>query len=471
LSARKILLHPGVAISLLSVMMLLVPATLPTAFAHGGHQPPAADFSGKKVSLFVSLEPVVVASMSDPVYINARLFDQNTNENFQHVTYRMFFEKDGQPIRILTEGGQFGGQGFFYDPEGNLQIEIVPKDTESAVARGETEPQFGGIWNRGGPVIVEGPIFTEPGLYNFFVEIHTVGTTRTQVAPVLEYDVWVTPGREEMISVAEGGQTYEVKVRNYYGAIDSSAYVPETKTIQFSMPFDWNSELPTKIGMLHTEVFIPKTLTDFDKDSLKGQVNGIEVPVATIPSRISGQDVTVVHFTLSQKNLENIAQRIKSESLTTDEAVFSLSPPEPENEIRLAQTIPESENYRVSLTWPEQIFPEQPVTFGVRISDKSDKPIPAATYGLVVVDKDGNQISRAGGVTTPDGISSQDVLFSSQGSFTVKLESINASTESVQSSLTVVPEFPIGIAAAAAALAIGATITARRTSIFAGKTY
>jgi len=59
----------------------------------------------------------------------------------------------------------------------------------------------------------------------------------------------------------------------------------------------------------------------------------------------------------------------------------------------------------------------------------------------------------------------------SQGSFTVRLESINASEESVQSSLTVVPEFPIGIAAVAAALAIGATIAARRTSIFAGKTY
>jgi hypothetical protein len=48
----------------------------------------------------------------------------------------------------------------------------------------------------------------------------------------------VTPGREEAINISEGSQTQQVKVRNYYGTIDSSDYDPETKTIQFSMTFD-----------------------------------------------------------------------------------------------------------------------------------------------------------------------------------------------------------------------------------------
>ncbi len=454
----------------LAAMMILFPFTIPSAFAHGGHQPPAADFSGKKVSLFVSLEPVVVAGPTDPVYINARLFDANTNENFQHVTYRIFFEKDGKQIPILTEGGQFGGQGFFYDPEGDLQIKIVPKNTTSAIAMGEVEPQFNGIWSRGGPVIVEGPIFTEPGLYNLFVEIHTVGTTRTQVADPLKYDVWVTPGREEMIDVVEGGQTYEVKVRNYYGAIEDSAYNADTKTIEFSMPFDWNSDLPSRIGMLHTEVFIPKELADFDKDSLHGQVNGIDVPVFTVPTRISGTDSAVVHITVSQKNLQTIAERIKSEGLSTGSAVFSLSPPEDGIGIMLAETSQESQSYKVSLRWPEQILPEQPLTFGLRVADKSDNPVAAATYELIVVDKDGNEVSRAGGVTTPEGISSHDVTFVSQGAFTVRVENIQGSGESVQSSITVVPEFPVAFVSVAAAIAIGSIIAARRT-LFTGKTY
>ena len=109
--------------------------------------------------------------------------------------------------------------------------------------------------------MVEGPIFIEPGLYNLFIEVHTVGTTRTQIDPALKYDVWVTPGREEAINISKGGQTQQVKIRNYYGAIDSSRYDPETKTILFSMPFDWTSDMIDRIGMLHTEVFIPKALS------------------------------------------------------------------------------------------------------------------------------------------------------------------------------------------------------------------
>jgi hypothetical protein len=117
------------------------------------------------------------------------------------------------------------------------------------------------------------------------------------------------------------------------------------------------------------------------------------------------------------------------------------------------------------------VFPEQPVTFGVSVADKSGSPIPAATYELVVVDKDGSQVSRAGGVTTPEGISSQDLTFASQGSFTVRVEKIKGTSESVQSAVTVVPEFPLGVASVVAAITVGLIVAARRSSLFAGKTY
>lgn len=300
------------------------------------------------------------------------------------MTYRIFFQKNGIEIPVVTEGGQFGGQGFFYDPEGGLQIQVVPRDTETVVARGESEPQFGGIWNRGGPIVVEGPIFIEPGLYNLFIEVHTVGTTRTQVDPPLKYDVWVTPGREEAINISEGGQTQQAKIRNYYGAIDSSNYDPETKTIQFSMPFDWTSDMIGRIGMLHTEVFIPKALSDFNKQSLNATVNGVSVPVAVDTYT---PEATIVHYTISKTNLENIASKVTSENRTPDKAVFALSPSDPGSEVNMAQVSAESENYKVGLIWPEQILPQQPVTFGIRITDKSDTPVSAAAYELVLVYK------------------------------------------------------------------------------------
>ncbi len=57
-------------------------------------------------------------------------------------------------------------------------------------------------------------------------------------------------------------------------------------------------------------------------------------------------------------------------------------------------------------------------------------------------------------MTTPEDISSQDVTFTSAGSFNVRVEKIKDTNESVQSGLTVVPEFPVGIASIAATLAI-----------------
>lgn len=444
--------------------VLFVIFTMPSAYAHGGMQPPAADFGGKKASLFVKVDPPVITDITQPISISARFFDENSNENFKEVTYRIFFEKDGKEIPIQTEGGgTYGGQGLFYDPQGDLEIKVVPKDTPAATARGVEEIQYGGIWNMGAPIIVEGPVFTEAGLYNLSVEIHTVGTTRTQVEPILKYDIWVTPGREEMIDVAEGQQ---VKIRNYYGTIDGSNYDQNTKTIEFSMPFNWTSDLVNRVGMLHTEVFIPKSMSDFDKQSLNATVNGISVPVAVDTYT---PDNTIVHFTISKANLANIAGKVVSENKTPDKAVFALSPPE--TEVKVVQVSTNSQNYKVALTWPEQMSPEQPVTFGIRVTDNSDIPLSAATYELVITDKDGNEVTRAGGVTTPEGVSSQDVMFTSQGSFTIKIEKINASSESVQSSVTVVPEFPTGGVAIAVALAIAVTIAAKRTSFFIGNAY
>jgi hypothetical protein len=78
------------------------------------------------------------------------------------------------------------------------------------------------------------------------------------------------------------------------------------------------------------------------------------------------------------------------------------------------------------------------------------------------VDKDGKEVTRSGGVTTPEGISSQDVTFASLGSFNVGLGKIKDTNESVQSGLTVVPEFPVGIASLAATLALAAIIIAAK---------
>jgi hypothetical protein len=240
------------------------------------------------------------------------------------------------------------------------------------------------------------------------------------------------------------------------------------------MPFDWTSDMIGRIGTLYTEVFIPKALSDFNKQSLNATVNGVSVPVAVDTYT---PEATIVHNMISKTNLENIASKVTSENMTPDKAVFALSSPDPDSEVKVAQVSVESENYRLAPTWPEQILPGQPVTFGIKLTDKSGTPVSAAAYELVLVDKDGKEVTRSGGVTTSEGISSQDVTFTSPGPFNVWLEKIKDTNESVQSVLTVVPEFPVGIASIVATLAIAAIIiiiiAAKRMSSFVqmGKMY
>jgi hypothetical protein len=122
------------------------------------------------------------------------------------------------------------------------------------------------------------------------------------------------------------------------------------------MPFDWTSDMVGRIGMLHTEGFIPKALSDFNKQSLDATVNSVSVPVAV---DTYSPEATIVHYMISKTNLENIASKVRSEKRTLYKAVFALSLPYPNSEVKVAQVSAESENYKVALAWPEQIIPEQ----------------------------------------------------------------------------------------------------------------
>jgi hypothetical protein len=89
-------------VAFFAAMMLFAPA-LPDVFAHSGYQPPPADFEGKKASLFVKLDPPVVTDISQPIFISARFFDENTNQNLKEVTHRIFFKKVQSSLIAVPE--------------------------------------------------------------------------------------------------------------------------------------------------------------------------------------------------------------------------------------------------------------------------------------------------------------------------------------------------------------------------------
>ena len=77
-----------IVVAFFALMILFAPI-FPNAFCPCGQQQSAADFEGKKASLFVKLDPPVVIDICQPIFISARFFDENTNQNFQELTLLM----------------------------------------------------------------------------------------------------------------------------------------------------------------------------------------------------------------------------------------------------------------------------------------------------------------------------------------------------------------------------------------------
>jgi hypothetical protein len=415
------------------VMALLLPLTtlqVIPAFSHGGMEPPPVNLGGKQASVFVKLDPpVITGEENKDVFINVRFYDKATSENFEQVTYRIWVIKDEE--KILQE--------WFYDPDGDLTVKIVPRNSDAVKVFGDREPQLNGLYNRAGPVVVEGPIFVERGLHNLFIEIFSVGTTRTLVDPPLQFDAWVGLAYEEIYPVSYNGGSYDVKIRNFYDKIESFNFDPNTLTMQFSTPFNWSREFLDKIGMLHLEMFIPKALAEFDSESLRGTINGLPVPVFV---DTYAEDNVVVHYTISSQNLQNLADDVLAQNGSVDEVVFGISPSESEI-IEISSTL-NSEHYRVEVSWPEQILTDIPVPLSLFFYDVNGNRIPEATYDLIL-EKDGQMIFNRNGVSTSEGFASHDIIFTSQGPVTVRVSKINGSDETVEMMINVVPEFPIGL--------------------------
>jgi len=433
------------------IALLIVIAPSIPVFGHGGMEPPPVNLGGKQTTVFVKLDPPVVSGEEGKdIFLNVRFYDKDTNQNFKEVTYRIWMIKDGQ--KILQE--------WFYDSDGDLTVKIVPKNTETVKVFGDREPQLNGLYNRAGPVVIEGPIFVKKGLHNLFIEIFSVGTTRTLVDPPLQFDAWVGVAHEEVYPVSYNGGSYDVKIRNYYDKIENFTFDPNTLTMQFATPFNWSKEFIGKVGMLHVEMFIPKTLSEFNTYSLQGTINDIPVPVFV---DTYAEENVVVHYTISAQNLKSLADKV-SENGTIDEAVFGIAPAE--TVMREIVTPLKTENYTVEVSWPEQIFPDNLIPLSLFFSDANGKRLPNVTYDLIL-EKDGQRILNRNGVSTIEGFASHDIIFDSQGPITVRIEKIKGSEESVEMTINVVPEFPIGILLPiAAAFGIYFVLYRRAKSLF-----
>jgi len=276
----------------------------------------SASFGDRKADLLIKMDPPVVTTAliqnqgQKPV-IEFKLFDSKTNQTFKQVTYYITIEKNGK--QLLSD--------WFYDPNGDLKLEMQPRNTSEITVAGELDPILNAYTSQGsGHVVASGPIFAEGGLYHFIVRIVTVDYSRTIIPDDQQpiFNGWLSVGASKNQVFDVNGKPVPVTVLGYYDKINDIKYNNKTNAISFNMPFNYNMsrlKAPDNNVYIHQEVDIPKPSILSTTGSYDGFVNGKSVTNYLV---VDGSNKTkdVAHFMLTKPVVLQIASQYGKDNNT-----------------------------------------------------------------------------------------------------------------------------------------------------------
>jgi len=267
----------------------------------------SASLGDRKADLLIKMSPPVVTTAliqnegQKPV-VEFRLFNDKDNSTFKSVTYYITIEKNGKQLLA----------NWFYDDNGDLKIQMEPRNTSEITVNGDLDPILNAYKSQGGGnVVASGPIFSEGGLYHFIVRIVTVDYSTTILPddqqPV--FNGWLSVGASKDKVFDINGKQVPVTILGYYDKIDNITYVPKINAINFTMPFTYNMtrlKAPDNNVYLHQEVHIPKPSVFTATGSYDGFVNGKNINNYLVVDG-SNKTTDVAHFMLTKPIVLQIA--------------------------------------------------------------------------------------------------------------------------------------------------------------------
>ena len=187
-TGRSLVLARNLNKSLLSVLIglsfifLTIVSTNDYALGqHHGAPPPLATIGDRKIIMNFTTDPKVLVAGQD-AKLDMRLTNENTGEQIQHVTYRITISKDDQS-KVSD---------FFHSHLGELTI-LTKNSPSSHIVVGGT---FDVLTNAlvpdpSGKITINGPLFSEAGMYEVDIEITTMDNDITDLQVPLHYQFMV----------------------------------------------------------------------------------------------------------------------------------------------------------------------------------------------------------------------------------------------------------------------------------------
>ena len=414
-----------------------VPIFVDDVFGHGlgGDQAPALSFGGMEVTVRTQMDPSdITVGEVDSANMQVRFFDTLTDTTLEKVTYRVEVWRSGDLL----------ARNLFYDADGILDIEIVPK-----IGCEEPEPWQctdyygsehssapGALFAQGeGRVKIVGPIFDKGGLYNVKVDIEGATSPRTAVAQVLSYDTFISIAQEQdFLFQTADAQEIPATIKTYYDEVDNFAFDQSSdNSISFDMPFDWTPDYVSLVQVVHEEVRVPKNYAPYaEGKQFKGYVNGIEVDQrALLNDPYSYEDTNIIHFLITGSELQRIADILGSENYQSGIMKLRLVPQSDITKNNFdfflvdLETLQQQTPTNVNISWDSKYGAGDEIPFEITFFDPSRNLIKDVRYAIIsIANTNSGEVifenvidDESKTITATEGIDIQKFFVPSQGTY------------------------------------------------------
>ena len=359
-------------------IMIIFPFIITDSFGHGvGYEVlPPVKLGDRMVSLEVTSSQYQNPDSPDREIIFS-LLDIQTGITLKDVTYKIEAKKTDQILFYET----------FKTTNGILVMDFLHSDSEKISLKQENKASFFDslIGSKKNVVEVTGKPFNTGGLYKFKVLITTVDSFSKPLEIPIEYNVGLSIPQRNFYDVNDpnfGSQ--QLSVVTYYDEIEEFQYNPATKSITFSMPFEWTIENVNQTSVLHEELTIPKIFGDLMVSEFSIKINDEEVPQRVITIDGFSEVQRIIHIVLNQNDLLELYKKQKE---GYNRMNFSLKP---QSENLPLSTVTGNGQFRIILDWePKMVSSGSKIIFYFDIMDVflKDKPV-SVSYDLSVLHRD-----------------------------------------------------------------------------------
>ena len=409
-------------LSLLVIVALFIISISPAyAQHHSGSLSPPIDFDGMPVALSSILSPEdFTFTDTKSANLSIRFFDSQTDANITSVTYR---------IQIF-QGDNLVANEYFYDEDGNLDLEVRPTiGCESQELWkctnyfGEKHPIAGAYFARGDSrPVIEGPVFDKSGQYNVKVSIVGATNPKTMTTSDLHFETFLLiPEKQSFLIQTADAEEYPISIKSFDSKINNFSFDEESNKISYETSFDWNHGKEHGSNLKHTihvQKDFPVLKQGHDIDVF---IEGIKIERPFLFD-VSLPDENIVRIEIPPEEIMSIHGKLEDNPIKQNTMkVDVLSGTETQlNTLNFSF----ENGFAANVTWNSQLNSGQEIPFTFSFLDSNNNPIDDLLFAYSITDSDGNEIwTNIGqsqtflGIVAQNGLYRESALISNEGNY------------------------------------------------------